>query len=97
MLVASVCKKKMWWGISSFDYLYLSHVLYFGKILFYLSLLLMTKYCVMRKCENIHSGYFYVSDIIFVMKKGISILKFPERFLDISSRDLTSLLPFSQY
>jgi hypothetical protein len=50
----------------------------------------MTKYYIMRECENIHSGYLYVCDLVFAMKKGISIFEFPERFLEISSRGLTS-------
>jgi hypothetical protein len=66
-----------------------------AKQLFYISLPLMTKYCVMRECENILHGYLYDSDLVFVILKGISIFEFPKRFLDISSRDLTSsLLPF---
>jgi hypothetical protein len=41
-------------------------------------------------CENILCGYLYVSDIAFVILKGIYGFKFPKRFLEISSRDLTS-------
>ncbi len=52
----------------------------------------MTKYCVMRECENILHGYLYDGDLVFVILKGISIFKFPKRFLEISSRDLTSSL-----
>jgi hypothetical protein len=55
----------------------------------------MSKYCIMRECENIHSGYLYICDLVFGTKKGISIFKFIERFLEISSRDL-ALLPFFQ-
>ncbi len=50
----------------------------------------ITKYCVMRECENILFGYLYDGDLVFVILKGIYGLKFPQRFLEISSRDLTS-------
>jgi hypothetical protein len=51
----------------------------------------MTKYCIMRECENILCGYLYDSDLlVFVILKGISIFKSLKRFLEISSRDLTS-------
>jgi hypothetical protein len=52
----------------------------------------MTKYCVMREYENILHGYLYVFDLAFVIMKGIYGFKFPKRFLEISSRDLTSFL-----
>ncbi len=55
----------------------------------------MTKYCVMRKCENIHSWISLSGDLVFVILKGISIFKSPKRFLDISSRDLSLLFFFS--
>jgi hypothetical protein len=52
----------------------------------------MTKYCIMKERENILHGYLYVFDLAFVILKGISIFKFPKRFLEIFSRDLTSFL-----
>ncbi len=45
-----------------------------------------------NNCENILCGYLYDGDLVFVILKGISIFKFPRRFLKISSRDLTSFL-----
>ncbi len=56
----------------------------------------MTKYCIMRECENILHGFLYVFDLAFVILKGIYGFKFPKRFLAISSRDLTSSLLFCQ-
>jgi hypothetical protein len=54
-----------------------------------------------QKCENILRGYLYVCDLAFVILKGIYGFKFLKRFLEISSRDLTSffllqhqLMPF---
>ncbi len=52
----------------------------------------MTKYCIIRECENILRGYLYVCDSAFVILKGIYSFKFPKRFLEISSRDLTLFL-----
>ncbi len=52
----------------------------------------MTKYCVMRVCENICNGYLYVVTQHLLILKGIYSFKFPKRFLEISSRDLTSFL-----
>ncbi len=49
----------------------------------------MTKYFVMRECENIHTGISLCCDSAFAHKKEFSIFKFPERFLEISWRDLT--------
>ncbi len=62
-----------------------------AKQLFSTRLPQMTKYCVMRECENILRGYLYDGDLAFVILKGIHGFKFPKRFLEI---DLTSLLLF---
>ncbi len=45
-----------------------------------------------ERCENILHGFLYVFDLAFVILKGIYGFEFPKRFLEISSRDLTSLL-----
>ncbi len=47
-------------------------------------------------CENICNGYLYDGDLVFVILKGINCFKFPKRFLEISSRDLTSSFLFCQ-
>jgi hypothetical protein len=47
-------------------------------------------------CENIRNGYLYDGDLVFVILKGIYCFKFPKRFLEISSRDLTSSFLFCQ-
>jgi hypothetical protein len=52
----------------------------------------MTKYCVVRECENILHGFLYAFDLAFVILKAIYGFKFPKRFLEISSRDLTFFL-----
>ncbi len=48
----------------------------------------MTKYCVMRECDNIHSWISLSGDLAFSHQHGIYGFKFPKRFLEISSRDL---------
>ncbi len=55
----------------------------------------MTKYCVMRECENIHSWVSLSGDLVFSHQQGIYGFEFPKRFLEIFSRDLTSFLLFS--
>jgi hypothetical protein len=42
-----------------------------AKQVFSVRLLQITKYCIMRECENILHGYFYVFDLAFVILKGI--------------------------
>jgi hypothetical protein len=53
---------------------------------------IMTKYSVMRECEDIQSWILYVSDLVFSHQGEIYGFKFPDRFLEISSRDLTLFL-----
>jgi hypothetical protein len=60
-----------------------------AKQLFSLRLLQMTKYCAMREFENIHSWISLSGDLVFSHQQGIYSFKFPKRFLEISSRDLT--------
>ncbi len=45
----------------------------------------------MKECDNIHNGYLYGGDLLFVILKEIYSFKFPKWFLEISSRDLTLL------
>jgi hypothetical protein len=47
----------------------------------------MTKYCVMRECENIHSWISLSGDLVFSHQQGIYGFKVPKRFLEISSPD----------
>jgi hypothetical protein len=50
--------------------------------LFFNRILQMNKYFIARECEHI-------GDTSICSQEGISIFKFPERFLEISFRDLT--------
>jgi hypothetical protein len=57
--------------------------------LFLNRILQMSEFCIMRECENIHSWIFLSGDLVFRHQQGIYGFKFPKRFLEISSRDLT--------
>jgi hypothetical protein len=39
----------------------------------------MTKYCIMRECENIHSWISLSGDLVFSHQQGIYGFKFPKR------------------
>jgi len=80
-----------WWWITYFGESYNSDALQYAKQLFSLRLSQMTKYCVMRECYNILSGYLSVVTTVFSHQDGIYGFKFLDRFLEISSRDLTLL------
>jgi len=45
----------------------------------------------MRECDNIHSWISLSGDLALSHQDGIYGFKFPKRFLEISSRDLTLL------
>jgi hypothetical protein len=68
---------------------YHGDVLQFAKQFLPVRLLLMTKFFVMRECDNILSGYLCAVTTVFSQQDGIYGFKFPKRFLEISSRDLT--------
>jgi hypothetical protein len=57
-----------------------------AKQLFHISLPQMTKYCIMRECDNIRNGYLYVVTQHLLILKKIHGFKFLKRFLEISSR-----------
>jgi hypothetical protein len=57
--------------------------------LFFNRILQMTKYCIMRECESIHLWISLSGDLVFSHQQVIYGFKFPKRFLEISSRDLT--------
>jgi hypothetical protein len=61
-----------------------------GKQIFFNRILQMTKYFVMRECESIPTEISLCCDSAFAHKKEFSIFKFPERFSEISWRDLTT-------
>jgi hypothetical protein len=54
----ALARKKLCWWLASFGKSYHSDVLQHAKHIFSLRLPQMTKYCVMRECDNIHSWIF---------------------------------------
>jgi hypothetical protein len=52
----------------------------YAKQLFYISLPLMTKYCVMRECEHILCEYLYGCDLAFVILKEFLVLNSQKGF-----------------
>jgi hypothetical protein len=100
--VHSLVREKMWWWLTlarkklccwlaSFGESYHGDVLQYANKLFSLRLPQMTKYCVMRECDNIHSWISLSGGLAFSHQHRIYGSKFPKRFLEISSRDLTLL------
>jgi hypothetical protein len=81
--------KNMWWWICSYGNSYYGDALQYAKHKFSAMLLQMTKYCIVRECENILGGYLYVFDLAFSHLMEF-MNEFPRRFLGISCRDLTS-------
>ncbi len=74
--------------------LFLGDTLKDAKQVFSVRLPRMTKYCVMRECENILRGYLYVCDLAFVILKGIYGFKFPKKvFGDLFQRSHSFLNP----
>ncbi len=53
----------------------------------------MTKYCIMRECENIHSWISLSDDLVFSHQQGIYGFKFPKRFLEIFQRSHSFVNP----
>ena len=86
------CEWRVFSSLAGLDSVF-ENALQIAKQLFHISLPQMMKYCVMRECENILCGYLYDGDFVFVILKRIYGFKFPKRFLEISSRDLTSSFP----
>jgi hypothetical protein len=86
-----LARKKLCWWLASFGKYYHSDMLQNAKQFFSLRLPQMTKYCVMRECDNIHSWDISSGDLAFSHQDGIYGFKSPKRFLEISSRDLTLL------
>jgi hypothetical protein len=82
------CVWRVFSSLAGLDSVFLN-ALQNAKQLFHVSLLQMTKYCVMRECDNIHSWISLSGDLAFSYQDGIYGFKFPKRFLEISSRDLT--------
>jgi len=73
-------RKKMWWWIASFGESYLGDVLQYPKQLFSLRLPQMTKYCIMRECDNIHSWISTTGDLAFSHQQEFTVLNSQKGF-----------------
>jgi len=49
----------------------------------------MTKFFVMRECDNILSGYLCAVTTVLSHQDGIYGFKFPKRFFEISSQEIS--------
>jgi hypothetical protein len=83
------------WCVRSFSSLagldsdfFFRHALQYAKQLFYSGIPQMTKYFVMRECEDSYTRSL-CCDSAFAHKKEFYIFKFPERFLEISCAEIS--------
>jgi hypothetical protein len=81
----ALARKKMWWWIASFGESYSGDVLQyakhlFAKQLFSLRLPQMTKYCVMRECDNIHPWISTTGDLAFSHQQEFTVLNSQKGF-----------------
>ena len=91
----ALARKNMWLWIASFSESYYGDVFQLAEQIFSLSLPKMTKYCVMRECENIHSWISQVGDLASSRQGGIYGFKFPKRFFgDLFQRSHSFLNSF---
>jgi hypothetical protein len=73
-------REKMWWWIASFGKSYNGEVLQYTKQLFSLRLPQMTKYCVMRECDNIHPWISTTGDLAFSHQQEFMVLNSQKGF-----------------
>jgi hypothetical protein len=92
----ALASKKMWRWIASFGESYNGDVLQYAKQLFSLRLPQMTKYCVMRECDNIHPWISTTGDLAFSHQQEFTVLNSQKGFRrslpEISLFSLSSLL-----
>jgi hypothetical protein len=92
----TLARKKMWRWIASFGESYNGDVLQYAKQLFSLRLPQMTKYCVMRECDNIHPWICTTGDLAFRHQQEFTVLNSQKGFRrslpEISLFSLSSLL-----
>jgi hypothetical protein len=91
----ALARKKMWRWIASFGKSYNGDVLQYAKQLFSLRLPQMTKYCVMRECDNIHPWISTTGDLAFSHLQEFTVLNSQKGFQgslpEISLFSLSSL------
>jgi hypothetical protein len=82
------CVRRVFFSLAGLDSVF-RNALQNATQLFFDRIPQMTKYCIMRECENIHSWIFLSGDLVFSHQQGIYGFKFPKSVLEIFSRDLT--------
>jgi hypothetical protein len=91
----ALARKKMWRWIASFGESYNGDVLQYAKQLFSLRLPQMTKYCIMRECDNIHRWICTTGDSAFSHQQEFTVLNSQKGFRrshpEISLFSLSSL------
>ena len=91
----ALTRKKMWRWIASFGESYNGDVLQYAKQLFSLRLPQMTKYCVMRECDNIHPWISTTGDLAFSHQQEFTVFNsqngFRRSLHEISLFSLSSL------
>jgi hypothetical protein len=91
----ALARKKMWRWIASFGESYNGDVLQYAKQLFSLRLPQMTKYCVMRECDNVHPRISTTGDLAFSHQQECTVLNSQKGFRrslpEISLFSLSSL------
>jgi len=76
----ALARKKLCWWLASFGESYHGDVLQYAKHLFSLRLPQMTKYCVMRECDNIHSWISLSGDLAFSHQQEFTVLNSQKGF-----------------
>jgi hypothetical protein len=66
-----------------------------AKQLIFDRILQMTKYCIMRECENIHSWISLSGDLVFSHHQGIYGFKYPKKVFWRSLPEISLLFFFS--
>ncbi len=87
----------MWRCIASFGDSYHGDMLQFAEQLFSVRLPLMTKFFVMRECDNILSGYLCAVTTVFSQNDGLYGFKFPTRFFGDLLQRSHSLVSFDSF
>jgi len=88
----ALARKNLCWWLASFGESYHGDVLQYAKHLFSLRFPQMTKYCVMRECDNIHSWISSAVTQHLVISMEFTVLNSPKGFW----RSLPEISLFSQ-
>jgi hypothetical protein len=91
------CVRRVFSSLARLDSdFFFGHALQYAKQVFLDRIPQMTKYFVMRECEDSYTESL-CCDSAFAHKKEFSIFKFPERFLEISWTESSLYLLYSLF